>query len=155
MFDIFMKIMMSIFSLYIVESYFSTYFEKMKKGMKIHLSSLIYIVFQFFSGSLSLISPVVLFVMNIIVVTLIVRWKYKGLFRTQIMMSILLLIIWMISEVLVGYIFKYRGISYEQVDLSGAVISKIIILIFVKIMKTKKNILKRKAYIFVIMHIIR
>lgn len=139
MFDIFMKIMMSIFSLYIVESYFSTYFEKMKKGMKIHLSSLIYIVFQFFSGSLSLISPVVLFVMNIIVVTLVVRWKYKGLFRTQIMMSILLLIIWMISEVLVGYIFKYRGISYEQVDLSGAVISKIIILIFVKIMKTKKN----------------
>lgn len=54
-------------------------------------------------------------------------------------MSILLLIIWMISEVLVGYIFKYKGLSYEQVEVSGSVISKIIILIFVKIMKTKKN----------------
>ena len=139
MFDVFMNIMLSVFSLYIVESYFSIYFAKSEKGIKVHMASLGYVVFQYFSDLLSLFSPVILFVLNIIVVTLVVRWKYKGLFSTQIMMSILLLIIWMISEVLVGYIFKYKGLSYEQVEVSGSVISKIIILIFVKIMKTKKN----------------
>jgi len=133
MFDVFMNIMLSVFSLYIVESYFSIYFAKSEKGIKVHMASLGYVVFQYFSDLLSLFSPVILFVLNIIVVTLVVRWKYKGLFSTQIMMSILLLIIWMISVVLVGYIFKYKGLSYEQVEVSGSVISKIIILILLRL----------------------
>lgn len=44
MFDVFMNIMLSVFSLYIVESYFSIYFAKSEKGIKVHMASLGYVV---------------------------------------------------------------------------------------------------------------
>lgn len=139
MFNTIMDLVLSFFSLYILESYFSIYFLKKDITLRTFVASFTYIVLQYFANSLSLISPVTLFLLNTIIVIMVVQIKFEGMFIHKFIMTILLLIIWMIAEVLVGYVFKYKGISYEQVELAGAVISKIFLLIIVKVIRTKKN----------------
>lgn len=133
------NIMMAIFSLYIIKIYFAISLEETHILLVKIYASIAYIITQVVLAMLEKSSPSVLLAISIITILIFCFISYSGKFTTKIISAILLLFLWMAIEVLVFYVFEGYGIAYQSVETAGSIISKLIMIVLIKLIKANIN----------------
>lgn len=134
-----LNVIMALFSLYLVKAYFDIYLEHTRTIVTEISTSIFYVATQVTLAMVEKSSPNVLFAINLITVFIFCFISYRGKFATKIILVTLLMFLWMAVEILVGYIFELCGINYRSVETSGSIISKLIIIIIIKLIKSNIN----------------
>ncbi len=117
-------------ALWIVDKFWSSFFEK-KKGILSGFAWLCLAIWQFFfmwtKGDIHTSAAIV----NILLFLWIVVSSYNSKGKERYFLLAFFYSVWALSEILVFYLIRNMPMEQEQISIIGSVISKIIIIIFV------------------------
>ena len=127
--------LLAIFSAIILNLYCGIFFDARKKSTITLIVCLIFISWQFYLSSLNRLPPYINIFINFFLICLTCSIGYKGNRIQKFIFSLLLVALWMLTELLVGYLFNLAGFDYKQPVFWGSIISKILILILILALK--------------------
>lgn len=125
-------ILIAILSTFLVYEYFHTFFSSKKRNMKFYMIWILYFMWQVLSMRLTVFFPAWVRLMVSIFSVIIIGFNFNGNFMGHSVFAIMYNAIWMLGELLTGCFFLLLGISIENHEMEGSVLSKILLLIFVK-----------------------
>lgn len=118
------NLFVAVFSLKIAYEYLSIFFEY-KKGIASYLTWGLYYIWQGVLVFLAHLSWEVNLLFTIFLVFLVALFSYYGRIVSKIIFVLMYNVLWMLSELLIGYIYMVLDISiYEEVEV-GSLISKL------------------------------
>ena len=122
-------------SLWIIRMYLNIIFDKnnisiVYKVISWFLLLIFEIAIEYGTG----ITPIMLLILNIIAVFFICLINYQGNVRKKILYSVLLYIIWMAIEICLYQIFMIFHFPENEIAISGAIVSKILMIILVNLL---------------------
>lgn len=130
------NVMLSVvLSIIILRIYFSIFFEKKKTEIWSGCLWFLYFVWQLFVEKHICEPAYINVVINIVTVSMICIFIYKGDFLQKIVFSFLIIAIWMLVELIIGYIFTLTGEDYMVPQLWGSVFSKILTLTLIMLLR--------------------
>lgn len=100
--------------------------------MKFYMIWILYFMWQVLSMRLTVFFPAWVRLMVSIFSVIIIGFNFNGNFMGHSVFAIMYNAIWMLGELLTGCFFLLLGISIENHEMEGSVLSKILLLIFVK-----------------------
>lgn len=118
-----------------VIEYFKTFFEKRNKGTDMCVIWIIYSIWQFLVTYVMTNCPAWMLMLLSIVFVLISSCFFYGDIGGKIVFSILYIAIWMLGESITGCLFLLFDISIEKYMFIGSIASKVLLLIFVKVLQ--------------------
>ncbi len=127
-------------SLWIIRMYLNIIFDKnnisiVYKVISWFLLLIFEIAIEYGTG----ITPIILLILNIIAVFFICLINYQGNVRKKILYSVLLYIIWMAIEICLYQIFIIFHFPENEIAISGAIVSKILMIILVNLLNIFYN----------------
>lgn len=122
--------------IYIVKEYLDTFLLKKNKKMISYGIWVGYFVLQLLIPPL-INNFIVSILFNICLLYCICEIGYKGSKRLKFMLTFSAVTIWIIIELLTGYILRFLSIKGGYIDDLGSVISKLILLVILKILREK------------------
>lgn len=130
--------LLSVFlSCIILKLYYSIFFEKKKRKFSRELFWLIYVVWQFMISKENILPAYINVLISITCVILICVTSYQGNIWQKIVFSVLINAIWMLIELLIGYIFLLSGLKiyYSTSQYLGSILSKAVTLLLIILLK--------------------
>jgi two-component system sensor histidine kinase AgrC len=117
-------------SVIILKIYFGIFFEEKQKEIRAFVVWIMYIIWQIIVSEINILPGYINVLISIAFVTIICIFSYDGNIGQMIMFSILINAIWMLVELLVGYLFLLFGVQihYYFPQLLGSLLSKLLTL---------------------------
>ena len=124
-------------SVMILRIFFDIFFERRKRKISSKLCWIIYIIWQILISQINILPAYVNIIISIFLVSVICLSSYEGTFLQQIVFSVLINAIWMLAELMVGYVFISSGIHiyYSLPQFYGSLLSKILALLLIIVLK--------------------
>lgn len=129
-----LNLIVVVLSLFILMSYFGTFF-KSKEGGKKYFIWFIYTIWQLFLCSRSRLPAHINLAVGFLLNCCWGMVSYIGKPIQKIALAGMLSMIWTLSEFFVGYFFLALGINYENPKVLGAVMSEIVVLVIIMCLK--------------------
>lgn len=133
-----LNIAMAVSTLWIVDRFWSSFFEKRKNL----LSAMVWLcfmlwqfVFMWNKGDIHINIAIV----NIALLLLIAVFCYQGMGKEKYFLLAVLYSVWALAEVLVFYLIRNVPMEQDQIDIIGSVVSRIITIIFVHMFPTMRK----------------
>ncbi len=130
----------AITSAWIIKKYLDIFFKKKKR---VHILNILtwgsYLFFQITIGKAEDMTPLIRLLIDIIVVLFICLLTYEGDIHKKILLSVLMHVLWMASELLTSYMFKYQPLNLYESITFGSIISKIFMIIIVILLSIYVN----------------
>ena len=135
--EIIAEILIILLSVMILKIYFETFFKQSKRKVMGTITWLIYIIWQIIVSQINVLPSYLNILISILLVSLICLSSYEAGFLQQIVFSVIINAIWMLAELMVGYIFISSGIHiyYSLPQFLGSVLSKLLTLILMVVLK--------------------
>lgn len=132
------EIIVTFLSVIILKIYFESFFEPRKRNIGSKTVWLIYIIWQIIISRINILPSYVNIIISLILVSLIGLSSYEAGVLQQIVFSVIINAIWMLAELIVGYIFISSGIHiyYSIPQFVGSVLSKLLTLILMIVLKS-------------------
>lgn len=126
-----------IISVMILRIYFKTFFEKIERTFYSVACWGIFILWQIVSSHIQIVPSYINILISILLTIIICITTYNGPFLQQIVFSVLINAIWMLAELMIGYIFIFAGIPirYTIPQLMGSILSKSLTLFLIVILE--------------------
>lgn len=118
-----------------VIEYFKTFFEKKSRKTDICVIWMLYTIWQFLVTYVMTSRPAWMLMLLSILFVLITSCFFCGDKGGKIVFSILYIAIWMLVESITGCLFLLLDVSIEEYMFIGSVASKVLLLIFVKVLQ--------------------
>lgn len=123
--------LMAIISVSALNIYFSTFFVKKYKCIRVKLIWGIFYLWQLITMSEAFLFPAYVNLILNVVFLIITSFNFEGTFFHKIMFVIAYNSMWMMLEFIIGYIFISLKIDYKSQNILGSLSSKILLLILV------------------------
>lgn len=123
--------------LYIIKEYFDIFFSK--RELKKELFVLIWFGYYFLQLIVGDViqDPIISLFFNIISLAALCEIIYKGSVKSKIIISFSIVVIWMVIELLTAYLLFIFVLNEKQVIEMGSIISKIILILVIKVIRNK------------------
>lgn len=142
------NLFVAVFSLKITYEYLNIFFE-IRKEKWIYLIWLLYYFWQGFLFFELNIEELPKLLITIILVLCVALFSYKGKLTSKIVLVIMYNVIWMLSELIIGYIYMFLGNDINELIGIGSLISKLFlwgIVNFIKILLPHQNLMSIKHF---------
>lgn len=137
MFEIFGRQVTELFvvflSVAILKIYFETFFIPHSKQGRSLFWWLGYIIWQVIISRINVLPGYINVLISLVLVTMIAITAYEGHFLQKVVFAVLINAIWMLVELLIGYLFILSGIHifYNIPQVLGSLLSKLLTLLFI------------------------
>ena len=120
-------------SIVILKIYFGVFFEERQREMRGCIVWIMYVIWQIVISWINILPGYINVLISIALVTIICIFSYDGNKGQMIVFSILINTIWMLAELLVGYLFLLfdTQIHYYIPQLFGSLFSKLLTLMLI------------------------
>lgn len=124
-------------SVMILRIYFGIFFEQSKRKISSKICWIIYIIWQILISQINILPSYLNIVVSVLLVSMICISSYNGTFLQRIVFSVLINAIWMLAELMVGYVFISIGIHiyYSLPQFYGSLLSKLLTLLLMIVLK--------------------
>lgn len=131
------QILVILLSVMILKIYFDIFFEPNKRNICSRICWILYIIWQILISQVNVLPSFLNIVVSVLLVSLICLSSYEGTFLQRIVFSVLINAIWMLAELMVGYIFISSGIPiyYSLPQFYGSLMSKLLALLLMIVLK--------------------
>jgi len=139
--DFIFQMIFMVIALYTLIYYYDSFFTLRKRSVFI-VSIAAYVLIQVFMESRGTNSPYLNLLINVIVVVAFGVFTYIGSKIKIILSGVLYCVMWLMSEIMLMFVLMILKIQYAHVELVGSFITKLILLVMVKLINdhfTKRN----------------
>lgn len=127
------KIFLGVFSILIVKEYMEIFLcKKRDLNKKLFWTSTLFFSVLLESSS---VIPIFNFIINFIFILLVAFYGYVGKKSEKIIITFSLIVIWMISELIIGYVAMIFHIYFVLPQIQGSILSKMVTFFFVVVIK--------------------
>ena len=137
MIELFAEIMIIFLSVMILKIYFEIFFERSQRKISSKIFWMIYIIWQIIISQINVLPSYVNILISIVLASLICLSSYEAGALQQIVFSVIINAIWMLAELMVGYVFISSGIDiyYSFPQFIGSLLSKFLTLLLMIVLK--------------------
>lgn len=135
--ELFAEIMIIFLSVMILKIYFEIFFERSQRKISSKIFWMIYIIWQIIISQINVLPSYVNILISILLASLICLSSYEAGALQQIVFSVIINAIWMLAELMVGYVFISSGIDiyYSFPQFIGSLLSKFLTLLLMIVLK--------------------
>ena len=133
--DFLVHIAMACVSTYLIHEYYTTFFKRAENVLLGNVMLSLYFIWQALSITTLEFMPAWVRLCVSIIFVIVVALGYQGGISGKTVFAIIYNAIWMLSELLIGGFFLLVGLSVEKYELLGSVISKLFLLVLIKLLQ--------------------
>lgn len=135
--ELFAEIMIIFLSVMILKIYFEIFFERSQRKISSKIFWMKYIIWQIIISQINVLPSYVNILISIVLASLICLSSYEAGALQQIVFSVIINAIWMLAELMVGYVFISSGIDiyYSFPQFIGSLLSKFLTLLLMIVLK--------------------
>lgn len=134
MFSVAFNVFTALLSIIILKEYFSIFFIMKKTTIFSVIGFSAFFIWQLLN-EINIFPAYINVIISIVLILSICVFAYEGSYIEKILFSVMLLALWMLMELIVGYIMELMGYSYINSAQIGSVLSEMLTLILIIILK--------------------
>lgn len=129
------NIALAVFSVYLLNAYLEIFLVINTNRNKVLISNLIFGVWQLSINKLIILPQTINIIISILMTILVASLAFKDNYWKKIIFSLLFNAVWMLMETFCGYIFMVYFKNYQEYQILGSIISKVLMFFIIKSFK--------------------